>query len=93
MPRRSIKYQAQVQDSRPKEAQENSEEIPKVGSQPAHWWRTGLSGEQPDSLRREPEEWTLGSCGIGLSGVHRTVWPMVSSRLFNGRQQQLSTVG
>jgi hypothetical protein len=31
----------EVQDSRTKEAQGNSEEIHEVGSQPALWWRTG----------------------------------------------------
>jgi hypothetical protein len=51
--KRRPKRCVEVQDSRPKEAQENSEEIQEVGSQPALWWRTRHVRCAPDSLRRE----------------------------------------
>jgi hypothetical protein len=41
--KRRPKICIEVQDSRLKEAKENSEEIQEVGSQPALWWRTGQS--------------------------------------------------
>jgi hypothetical protein len=39
--KRRHKRCVEVQDSRTKVAQANSEEIHEVSSQPAHWWRTG----------------------------------------------------
>jgi hypothetical protein len=62
--KRRHKRSIEVQDSRTKEAQRNNEEIHEVGSQPAHWWRTGqctitcsvcigLSDETPGNLCRE----------------------------------------
>jgi hypothetical protein len=42
--KRRHKRSVEVQDSRTKEAQENSEEIHVEGRQPALWWRTGQSG-------------------------------------------------
>jgi hypothetical protein len=38
--KRRHKKRLEVQDSRTKEAQGNSEEIYEVGSQPTPWWRT-----------------------------------------------------
>jgi hypothetical protein len=49
-----------------------------------------MSGEAPDSLRREPTTMGSQSCSTGLSGVYRTVWATVRS---NGRLLQTSTVG
>jgi hypothetical protein len=44
------KIYVEVQDSRPNKAQENSEEIQQVGSQPALWLRTGHVRCEPDCL-------------------------------------------
>jgi hypothetical protein len=82
--KRRYKKSLEVQDSRTKEAQGNNEEIHEVGSQPAHWWRTGqwtvtglvytgLSGGTPGSLRRGARNQAPSGCSTGLSGVHQTV--------------------
>jgi hypothetical protein len=79
-----------VQDSRTKESQRNIEEIHEEGSQPVHWWCTGLSGGTPSSLRQRSPQRALSGYSTGLSGVHRTVWVTVGS---NGRLLQTPMVG
>jgi hypothetical protein len=51
--KRRPKICVEVQDSRPKEAQGNSEEIQEEGSQPSLWWLTGHVWCAPDNLCRE----------------------------------------
>jgi hypothetical protein len=87
-PKRCVK----VQDSRPKEAQENSEEIQKVGRQPALWWRTRHVCCVPDSLCKEFHK-------TGLSGVVASDCPVFtwlfgqrSARSSNGRLLQPTTI-
>jgi hypothetical protein len=98
--KRRHKKSLEVQDSRTKKAQGNSEEIHEVDSQPAHWWHTGqwtvtcpvyigLSGGTLGSLRRGARKAPSG-CSTGLSGVHWTIWVMVGS---NGRLLQTPMVG
>jgi hypothetical protein len=78
----------EVQDSRLKEAQRNSEEIQEEGSQPVL--------DAPDMFgvhgtvfveRSATEGWR---CSIELSSVHRIVYPMVGS---NSRLLQTTMVG
>jgi hypothetical protein len=87
-----------VQYSRTKEARRNQQRNPRNGLSASAWWRTGhwcpvctgLSGEAPDSLRREAADRrslaVASDCPVctGLSGVHQTV------RCANG---QTTTVG
>jgi hypothetical protein len=58
--KRRPKRCVEVQDSRPKEIQENSEEIQEVGSQPTHWWHTGLSRMHQTVCIESSTNWTLG---------------------------------
>jgi hypothetical protein len=63
--KRRPKRCVEVQDSRPKEIQENSEEIQEVGSQPAHWWT-------PDSLANDQQQIFQRSTVVALNG--RLTW-------------------
>ena len=86
-----------------KEARRNQRRNPRQGLSASARWRTGhrcpvctgLSGEAPDSLRREAAERrslaVAPDCPVctGLSGVHRTVRCARSATVGNGRLRHL----
>jgi hypothetical protein len=85
----------EVQDSRQKEAQENSEEIQEVDSQPALWWRIGHVRCAPDSRRRELHR--IGLLGAiaqdSLANGRLQLYHRSTAAALNGRLLQPSTVG